>query len=115
MSVYCLPLTDDEILSCARKCDMIQMKFDHATSIVAVTVVFTRLIVGEDNLVIEILKSIGHNQLVESLAVVNCEVGVEFMRDGQRWMIEDITNYMVTATNCDDEIIYVHKSCITCL
>jgi len=60
-SVCCLPLTNDEILSCARKCDMIQMKFDHATSIVAVTVVFTQLIVGEDNLVIEILKPIGHN------------------------------------------------------
>ena len=57
----CLPLTDDEILSCGRKMDMIQMKFDHATLIVAVTVVFTRLIVSEDNLVIEIIKSIGHN------------------------------------------------------
>ena len=37
----CLPLTNDEILSCGRKCDMIQMKFDHATILVAVTVVFT--------------------------------------------------------------------------
>jgi len=62
---------------------MTQMKFDHATSIVVVTVVFTRVIVGEDNLVIEILKYIGHNQLVESLAVVNCEVGAEFMQDDQ--------------------------------
>jgi len=114
LSVCCLTLTNDEILNCDRKCNMIQMKFDHATLIVAVTVVFTRLIVGEDNLVIEILKSIGHNQLVERLAVVNCEVGVEFMRDGQRWMIEEINNCMVTATNCDDEIICVHKSCITC-
>jgi len=87
-----LPLTNGEIISCARKCDMIQVSFDHATSTVAVTVIFTRLIVGEDNLVIDILKSIGHNQLVESLAVVNCEVGVEFMQDGQWWTIEEINN-----------------------
>ena len=64
---------------------------------------------------IEILKSIGHNQLVESIAVVNYDVGVEFMRDGQRWMIEEINNCMVTPTTCDDEIICVNKSCITCL
>ena len=86
----CLPLTNDKILSRSRKCDMIQMKVDHATSIVVFTVVFTRLIVGEDTQVIEILKSVGHNQLVESLAVVELEVGMEFMRDGQRWMIEEI-------------------------
>jgi len=114
-SICCLPSTNDEILNCAHECDMIQMKFDHATSIIAFNVVFTRLIVGEDNLVIDILKSIGHKQSVESLAVVNCEVGVDFMRDGQWWMIEDITNFMVTTTNCDNEIIRVHKSCMTCL
>ena len=91
------------------------MKFDHAILIVAVTVVFTRLIVSEDNLVIEILKSIGHNQLVESLAVADMDVGMEFMRDGQRWMVEDISNDMVTASNCFDEIICLNKTLITCL
>ena len=57
-SVCCLSLTDDKIISCTLKCNMIQMKFDHDTLIVAVTVLFTRLIVGEDNLVIEMLKSL---------------------------------------------------------
>ena len=111
----CLPLTNDELLSCGRKCDMIQIKFDHATSIVAVTVVFTRLIVGEDDLVLEILKSIGHNQLVESLVAVEVEVGMEFMRDDRKWMIEEINCSVVTATNSDDEVIFVDKSLITCL
>jgi len=111
----CLPLTNDGILSGGRKCDMIQMKFDHATSIVAVTVVFTQLIVGEDTQVIEILKSIGHNQLVESLAVVELEVGMEFMWNGQRWMIEEMENSMVTASNSSDDIICLNKSLVTCL
>jgi len=91
------------------------IKFDHATLIVAVTVVFTRLIVGEDDLVLEILKSIGHNQLVESLAAVEVEVGMEFMRDGRKWMIEEINCSMVTASNLDDEVICLNKSLVTFL
>lgn len=39
-----------------KKYDMILIKFDHATSIVAVTVLFTRFIVGQDREMIDILK-----------------------------------------------------------
>ena len=67
----CVPvqLTDDELLSYNSKMDMFELKFEHNTSVVEVTVIFTRLIVGEDEHVLEALRSIGHNQLVESLVV----------------------------------------------
>ena len=98
-----------------RKCDTILIKFDHATSIAAVTVVFTRLIVGQDEEVIDILKSIGHNELIENLVVIDIDVGMEFVHNGQRMMIEEINGDMVTASNSDDEILCLHKNDITCL
>ena len=116
----CLPvcfspvqLTDDELLSCNSKMDMFQLQFDHTTSVVAVTVIFTRLIVGEDAHVLEALRSIGHNQLVESLVVFDLEVGVEFAHDGRRWMVEAIDGTIITASNSDDEVIRIEKHNIT--
>ena len=49
---------------------MMQIKFDHTTSVVVVSVVFTRFIISEDLFVLNILKSIGRNQLVDSLSCV---------------------------------------------
>ena len=98
-----------------RKCDTILIKFDHVTSITAVTVMFTRLIVGQDKEVIDILKSIGHNELIENLVVIDIDVGMEFVHNGQRMMIEEINGDMVTASNSDDEILCLHKNDITCL
>ena len=116
----CLPvclspvqLTDDELLSCNSKMDMFQLQFDHTTSVVAVTVIFTRLIVGEDAHVLEALRSIGHNQLVESLVVFDLEVGVEFAHDGRKWMVEAIDGTIITASNSDDEVIRIQKNNIT--
>ena len=39
LSVLPVQLTDDELLSCNSKMDMFQLKFDHTTSVVAVTVI----------------------------------------------------------------------------
>ena len=109
LSVLPVQLTDDELLSCNSKMDMFQLKFDHTTSVVAVTVMFTRLIVGEDEHVLEALRSIGHNQLVESLVVSELEVGIEFVHDGRRWMMEAIDGTIITASNSDDEVISIEK------
>ena len=69
-------LTHDELLCCNSKMDMCQLKFDHTAYVVAVAVMFTQLIVGEDQHVIEALRSMGHNQLVESLVVTELELGI---------------------------------------
>ena len=61
-STSCVQLTNDELLCCNSKMDMFQITFDHTTSVAAVTVIFTRLIVSEDITVLKVLKSIGHNQ-----------------------------------------------------
>ena len=105
-------LTDDELLSSKSKLDMIQIKFDHSTSVAVITVIFTRLIVGDDAHVIKVLKSIQHNQLVEKIISVELELGTEFVRDGRRWMIEEIAGSIITASNSDDETITINKSCI---
>ena len=66
--------SDDELVCCDQKCDLIQISFDHTTSVAAIAVVFTRMIVGEDNCCVNILRSIGHNVLVENLASVDLVV-----------------------------------------
>ena len=106
-------LTNDELLCCNSKMDMCQLKFDHTTSVVAVTVVFTRLIVGEDQHVIEALRSIGHNQLVEILVVTDLEVGTEFQHDGRLWMVEALDGNIITISNSDDDVITIDKNLIT--
>ena len=91
---------------------MFSIQFDHSTSVAAITVIFTRLIVGEDKHVVQVLKSIGHKQLVESLNSVELEVGAEFVRDGRKWMVEAIVGSIITASNSDDEKISIDRSCI---
>ena len=105
-------LTNDELLSSKSKLDMIQIKFDHSTSVAVITVIFTRLIVGDDAHVIKVLKSIQHNQLVEKIISVELELGTEFVRGGRTWMIEEIVGSIITASNSDDETITVNKYCI---
>ena len=111
-NLCCNQLSNDELISCGSKLDMFSIKFDHSTSVAAITVIFTRLIVGEDKHVVQVLKSIGHNQLVESLNSVELEVGAEFVRDGRKWMVEAIAGSIITASNSDDEIISLDRSCI---
>ena len=88
---------------------MCQLKFDHTTSVVAVTVIFTRLIVGEDEHVIKALRLMGHNQLVESLVVTELELGMDFAHDGRMWMVEAIDGNIITASNSDDDVINIDK------
>ena len=114
----CLPespiqLTNDELLCCSSKLDMCQLKFDHTTSVVAVTVIFTRLIVGEDEHVIKALRLMGHNQLVESLVVTELELGMDFEHDGRMWMVEAIDGNIITASNSDDDVIKIDKNLIS--
>ena len=76
---------------------------------------FTRLLVGQDKEVITILNSIGHNESIESLVVVDIDVGMDVVYNSQRMMIEEIHGDMVTASNVDDEFFCLHKNDITCL
>ena len=47
--------------------------------------------------------------------MIDIDVGMEFVHNGQRMMIEEINGDMVTASNSDDEILCLHKNDITCL
>ena len=108
-NLCCNHLTNDELISCNSKLDMFSIQFDHSTSVAAITVIFTRLIVGEDEHVVNVLKSIGHNQLVEKLNSVELELGSEFVCDGRNWMVEAIDGSIITASNSDDDVIRIEK------
>ena len=73
------------------------------------TVIFNQSMVGEDTHVVEVLRLIGHNQLIKSLAVIDFALGMEFLYKSERWMIEEINGCNVTASNLDDNIIFLHK------
>jgi len=104
---------NDELVFCDRKCDLIQISFDHTTLVAAIAVVFTRMIVGEDNCCVNVLRSIGHNVLVDNLTSVDLVVGTLFVYDEKRWMVEGIDGDDVTASNSDDLVICINTSLIT--
>ena len=102
----------DELVCCDRKCDLIQISFDHTTSVAAIAVVFTRMIVGEDNCCVNVLRPIGHNVLVDNLTSVDLVVENLFVYDEKRWMVEGIDGDDVTASNSDDVVICIKKCLI---
>jgi len=61
-----------------RKCDLIQISFDQTTSVAAIVVIFTRMIVGEDECSVKVLRDIGHNALVTNLTAIHLVVGTFF-------------------------------------
>ena len=93
----CVQLTNEKLLCCSSKLDMIQIVFDHITSVATVTVVFTWLIVSEDQHVTKALVLIGHSQLAESLSVRNFEV-------------DAITGTIINSSNSDDELLILEKN-----
>ena len=81
-----------------RKCDMIQIKVDHSSSVMNITVVFTCIIVGEDNCCISILRQIWHNVLVCNLTCVEIVVWLLYDYAGERWMVEEFIGEEVTGS-----------------
>ena len=67
---------------------MIQIKFDYSTSIVVESVLFTRLMISEDTVVLNVLKIFGYNQLVESMYRSKIEVDVLFMHYGRKRVVK---------------------------
>ena len=95
-----------------RKCDLFQISFDHTTSLASISVVFTRMIVGEDECSVGVLRDIGHNALVQNLTAINLVVGTYFLYENERWMVEEISGEDVHASNSDDVMICLKKSII---
>ena len=101
------------IFCCDRKCDMIQITFDRTTSIASIAVVFTCMIVGNDNCCVNVLRLIGHSVLLETLNSVDLVVGTLFLYEGVRWMVEGIEGDIITASNMNDTIIVLNKNIIS--
>jgi len=99
---YC----DDDLICGDRKYYLIQISFDQTTSVAAIAVVFTCMIVGEENCCVNVLSDIAHNILVDNLTSVDLVVGTLFLYDDKRWMVEEIDGDDVTASNNDDVVIF---------
>ena len=96
-------LSNDELLRCSSKLDLIRIIFDQTTSVAAVTVVFTRHLVSEDQHVIKVLKLIGDSQLAESLSVRELDVGMRFNHMGKTWMVEAIIGRTITSSKVSSD------------
>ena len=70
------------------------------------------MIVGEDKCCVNILRDIRHNVLVNNLTAINLVVGTYFLYENERWMVEEISDEDVHASNTDDVMISLKKSCI---
>ena len=95
-----------------RKCDLIQISFDQTTLVAAIAVIFTRMIVGEDECSVKVLRDIGHNALVTNLTAIHLVVGTYFLHHNERWMVEEIIGENVHASNTDDVMICLKKCLI---
>ena len=60
VSIMLSGLTNDDIASCRRKLDVIQIIFDHTTSTAAISIVFNHIKVGGDIECKHVLKSVSH-------------------------------------------------------
>ena len=104
-------LTIDDIASCSRKLDVIQILFDHTTSTAAISIVFTRMKVGGDIQCKHVLKSVSHNQMLSVINNVVINVGKRFTYEGRRWQVELIDGDIVYGSAVDSEgNIVVDKS-----
>ena len=61
---------------------MIQITYYYSASVAAIAVVFIKLIMGKEFDCINVLNTIGHNELVDSLYYVKFSVGLFFLYVG---------------------------------
>ena len=96
-------LTNDDITSCSRKLDVIKILFDHTTSTVAISIVFTRMKVGGDIEYKHVLKSVSQNKMLSLINNIVINVGKRFLYEGRRWKVELIDGYIVYGSAVDGE------------
>ena len=73
---------------------------------------FTRMVGGEDNCCINLLRLIGHNVTAETLISVDLVVETLFLYEGVRLTVEGTEGDNIIASNMDDAIIVLNKNII---
>ena len=109
---------DDKLLLCRRR-DMITFKYDPLLAVSSIAIVFTRMTIGEDNDASSVLRSIGHNHLVDALtnpvcrSLVVLEVGHMFDYNNRSYHFSSQAGDIVTAhdTLTDAEINICSNLC----
>ena len=110
--------TDEEHALCRRKRDKIVLRYDPIVSKCYITIVFTRLVISDDEDALHVLRSINHNTMVDLLTKQQCVIVPysRFQFEGGEYFSTAVVGTMVTGETVDGtRQINVHASLCTVL
>ena len=95
--------TDEEHALCRRKRDKIVLRYDPIVSKCYITIVFTRLVISDDEDALHVLRSINHNTMVELLTKQQCVISLfsRFQFEGGEYFATSINGTMVNGESID--------------
>ena len=105
-----------EVNLCCYKIDRIVLRYDSLLSRCFITILFTWLVIGDDNDETEALQSINHNAMVYLLAGRQQTIssGIIFEYNGEDYFVTDVVNNVVTVESQDGEhTVTVHAPLCT--
>ena len=102
-------LTDEELSLFSRKSDSIMFRYDPLFCVCHISIVFTRIQIGQDNEGLDILKSINHNAMVDQLTTpvqlnhtpLQLEVGQMFDYNNGTYIFSLQQGDLITGYNID--------------
>ena len=109
--------TDEECALCHRKRDKIVFRYDPLLSKCFITIVYTPLVIGENDDAMHVLRSIKHNTMVDLLTSQQCVIQLwsKFSYNGGEYFATYVDGSMVCGEDVDGEhrITAVHASLCT--
>ena len=95
--------TDEEHALCRRKRDKIVLRYDPIVSKCYITIVFTRLVISDDEDALHVLRSINHNTMVDLLTAQQYVIGQysRFQFDGGEYYATAVVGTMVSGESID--------------
>ena len=109
--------TDEECALCHRKRDKIVFRYDPLLSKCFITIVYTPLVIGENDDAMHVLRSINHNTMVDLLTSQQCVIQLwsKFSYNGKEYFATHVDGNMVSGEDTDGvhRITAVHASLCT--
>jgi hypothetical protein len=109
--------TDEECVLCRRKRDKIVFRYDPLLSKCFITIVYTPLVIGENDDAMHVLRSINHNVMVDLLTAQQCVIAPysKFSYNGKEYFATHVDGSMVSGEDTDGvhRITAVHASLCT--
>ena len=95
--------TDEEHALCCRKRDKIVLRYDPIVSKCYITIMFKRLVIGDDDDTLHVLRPINHNTMVDLSTAQQCVIGQysRFQFDGGEYYATAVVGTMVSGESID--------------